>query len=406
MASTIKKRLVGDLALFGGPPAFDSVCSASNLVRPDIERFLHYVRPVYASRQLIDNGPLVQKLEKRLADIHQTAYCVASCSGFMALMVTMHVLAIPGKHEVIMPSLTYRRMADIAAWAGLVPHFCDVDEHSLGVTARTVELCINSNTALILGVHPITNLCDIQGLERLSAQNNIPLLFDSVEAAWASYNGRMIGSFGKAEVFSLHASKLINGFEGGYITTDDREVADAVRTVSRFGFREDDSMARLGINAKLNEIHAAMALACLDDLDNQINRNRARHHAYQEFLAPISGIYVIPYDDTEKRGYKNILVRINDSWMLSREHTLRILHAENLLARPYYFPPLHIKSTSFKTIRCDDLRVTEASSNRYMLLPCGEFVSIEDIRIIADILVFLQKEGSEVRAQLEKEVPA
>ena len=402
MIDTMKKQEIRDLALFGGAPAFDSIRSTSNLVTPDIEKFLGYVRPVYEHGKFADNGQLVHELERRLADLHQTSFCVASCSGFMALMVAMHVLAISGKTEIVMPSLTYRRMADIAAWVGLVPHFCDIDEQSLGVTARTVEPCINSRTALIMGVHPITNLCDIDGLERLSIQYNIPLLFDSVEAGWASFHGRMLGSFGKAEVCSLHASKLLNGFEGGYITTNDRDLADALRTTSRFGFREDGSLSGLGLNAKLNEVHAAMTLACLEDLDAQVERNKARHRAYRHFLATVSGLTVIPYDETERRGYKNVLVKINESWPLSRENTLTLLHAEKLLARPYYYPALHTKSTSYRTVRSSSLQVTDRMSECLMLLPCGDFVSIEDISGIADILIFLQEKGPEVQASFEE----
>jgi dTDP-4-amino-4,6-dideoxygalactose transaminase len=397
------KRFINDLALFGGPRAFESVRSTSNLVQPEIEYFFHYTRRIYESRRITDNGPLVQELERRLADIHQTAYCVTSCSGFMALMICMRTLAIRSKSEVIMPSLTYRRLADIAAWAGLVPHFCDVDELTLAMTAQTVEPCINSNTALIVGVHPITNLCDIDGLQRISTELDIPLLFDAVEAAWASHGGKMVGSFGKAEVFSLHASKLLNGFEGGYITTNEKVLADELRRLSRFGFSGDDHALENGLNAKLSEVHAAMALACLDDLDDQIVRNKTRHLAYRELLRPIEGLDVLPYDETEKRGYKNVLARINSTWPLSRENTLRILHAENLLARPYYFPPLHTTPTTYKTYQSNDLHTTETLSSRYMLLPCGDFVSVEDICDIAEILAFLQDKGMEISDQIAQE---
>lgn len=401
------KRTINDLAFWGGPKAFREVRSTSNLVQPDIENFLNYTKRIYKNRWLTNNGPLVRELEARLAKIHETRHCVTFCSGFMALMLAMYDMQIKGipkgEAEVIMPSLTYRRMADIAVWAGLVPHFCDVDTRTLGMTAQTVEPCINRRTALIMGVHPIVNLCDIDGLLQLSQRHSIPLLFDSVEASLASHEGRMIGSFGKAEVFSLHASKLLNGFEGGYLTTNDEELADSLRKGRSFGFSGRDKIVRLGLNAKLNEVHAAMTLACLDEIDKQIEKNKSRYEAYRELLADMEGIRLVPYDEREKRGYKNILVRLDDSWPLSREHTLQLLHAENLLARPYYSPPLHKKNTTYKKIICGDLDVTEKSSLNHILLPCGEFVSIEDVNLIVDMLIFLHDNGMEIEKRFSSE---
>jgi len=394
------KSSVMDLAVFGGQPVFSSVRHTSNLVQPDVETYFRYAKRSYEAGISFNTASLVQKLEKRLSDLHKNLFCVTFCSGFMALMLAMDVLSIKGKQEVIMPSLTYRRMADIAAWAGLVPHFCDVDERSLGMTAHAVETCINNQTALILGVHPITNLCDVEGLEQLAEKHGIPLLFDSVEAGYASLNGQMIGSFGDAEVFSMHASKLINGFEGGYIITSDPKIKEMLKKARAFGFYGNDRLRGVGINAKLNDIHAAMALACLDDLDSQIERNKTRHRAYRKHLRNINGLTVLPYDDKQKRSFKNVLVKITDQWPLSREQTLKILHAENMLARPYYFPSLHARATEYETRQSIYMQNTKKLSLNHILLPCGDFVSLEDIAIISDILIFLQNNGKEIRKNL------
>src|SRR4029079_13826285 len=101
--------------------------------------------------------------------------------GFWGLVLAMKALALQGRTEVVMPSLTYRRLADIVAWAGLIPQLCDVDTLLLCITAETARPCINGNTALLLGVHPIVNSCDGEGLEALSVETGIPLLFDAVE---------------------------------------------------------------------------------------------------------------------------------------------------------------------------------------------------------------------------------
>ncbi len=396
------KHSINDLALFGGSPAFDSVRPLSNLLRPNIEQFLNYTESIYNINQFPRDGILARQMEDRLAQLHGTDHCVYFCSGFMALMIAIRVCALSDKTEVVMPSLTYRRMADIAAWTGLVPHFCDVDEVSLGMTAKTAAKAVNENTALILGAHPITNLCDIDGLEALSQEYSIPLVFDAVEAAYAEHNGKMVGGFGKAEGFSLHASKLLNGFEGGYITTNDASLAEELRCVRNFGYAGKNNIVRLGINAKLNELHAAMAMACIDILPEHISQNRARHYAWQEALSGLPSLFLLHYSDTELRGYKNILVRCEDTWPLSRDNTLRILHAENMLARPFYNPPLHKSPGGFLTVCNSDMSVTEEVTKKYMLLPSGEFVSLKDIPVMGKILSFLQQHAEEINNRLEE----
>ena len=396
------KHSINDLALFGGRPAFSSVRPISNLLRPDIEQFLNYSKSIGDRNQYPHDGDLVQKLESRLAHLHGTRHCVSFCSGFMALMIAIRVCALPDKTEVVMPSLTYRRMADIVAWTGLIPHFCDVDEVTLGMTAKTAAKAVNENTALILGAHPITNLCDIDGLGALSQEHSIPLVFDAVEAAYAEHNGKMVGGFGMAEGFSLHASKLLNSFEGGYITTDDASLAKKMRCIRHFGLVGKDDIAHFGLNAKLNEVHAAMAMACIDIIPEHILQNRARHNAWQEVLSELPSLSLIKYSDKELRGYKNVLVRCEDTWPLSRDNTIRILHAENMLVRPFYNPPLHQSPRKFLTVCNTDMNVTDAVAKKYMLLPSGEFVSVEDIFLMGKVLIFLKEHAEEINQRIEE----
>lgn len=388
-----------DLALLGGTPLFNRPRSTSSLVAPDFDRFLTYSRVFFDARQYSNNGPLVQQLEHRLAQFHGTTHCVTFCSGFWALVLTIKCLALPGRHELLMPSLTYRRMADVASWAGLVPRFCEVDSKTLAVAQETASPLVNSDTALILGVHPIVNCCDAVGLEVLSAQTGIPLLIDAVESMYETYRGRKVGSFGDAECFSLHASKLLNGFEGGYVTTNNPLLAARLVKMRGFGFYTPDTVEEFGMNAKLNEVHAAMALAGLDQLGAQVARNRERYVAYRDALRDVGGIRLLAFEEKEQCGYKNIMVELLDDWPLSRAATLALLNAENVLARAYYAPPLHLKPTDYKTLH-GTLPVTEDLAERFMLLPCGKFVDEHDIAQIAVLLRFIHAHASDLRDEV------
>ncbi|MHB8140462.1 MAG: DegT/DnrJ/EryC1/StrS family aminotransferase [Vulcanimicrobiaceae bacterium] len=394
-----RKERVEDLALFGGTRTFERVRGTPNLVRPDPERFLAYSREFFNARHYTNAGPVVRRLEARLAMMHQVRHCVAFSNAFWCLVMAMRSLALPGCSEVVMPSLTYRRLADIVSWAGLTPHFCEVDPQTLAMDAERAACAINEHTALLLAPHPIVNLCDIDGLERLSQSTGIPLLFDAVESANESHAGRRIGSFGNGECFSMHSSKLINGFEGGYLTTNDGTFATRMAHMRGFGFVDQDRVVELGHNAKLNEIHAAMALASLDDLPDQLVRNRARYDAYETHLAAIPEVRLLKFDEHDERCFKSIVIEFLDTWPLSREATIDLLHAEGALVRPYYSPPQHKKKMAYATV-AENLHVTESLATRFLLLPCGHRVDEADIRAVVALLCFFRDHAAEINSIL------
>lgn len=398
----IMKNRIQDLACFGGSRLFNEPKSTSSLYQPDFDRFLAYSKQFFNRQHYTNNGVLVRQLEARLAEFHSARFCVAFCSGFWALVLTMSSLALKAKSEIIMPSLTYRRMADIAAWVRLKPRFCEVDSSTLAMNRQGVSDSISSETALIMAVHPIVNSCDVEGIVSLGRERGIPVLFDSVESVYESIGSGKTGGFGDAECFSMHASKLLNGFEGGYVTTQNPDLAQRLALLRAYGFQgQDNCVIPGGLNAKLNEIHAAMALANLDELERLVNDNKLRYRCYQAGLADIFGIRLIEFDETYQTSYKNIVVELLDGWPLKRDETVDILNTENILARAYYSPPLHKKRMRYPHVPAT-LEVTDRLAQRFMLLPCGDFVTVGDIERIIQILRFIRSNGIEIARRLSE----
>lgn len=346
--------------------------STSNLVQPGRDAVMRHAWDAYSGR------PVVQTLEARLAAFHGTAHCVALCNGFWALVLAMRALALPGRGDVLMPSLTYRRMADVAAWAGLRPRFCEVEPDTLACSAATMRAAMAPEVGLLLAVHPIVNTCDVPGLVALTRETQVPLLFDSVESVFESVDEGKVGSFGAAECFSLHASKLVNGCEGGYVTTDDPRLAVCLAALR-------DSTDDGGLDLRLNRFHAALALAGLDDLPDQVRRNRERYDLYRHLLAPLPGLRLVPFNEEHPCSFKNILVELLPAWLHSRADTLGRLNAAGMLARAYYDPPLHRKPMAYPHVPAH-LPGTDALAGRYMLLPCGHHVGPDDIGAVVQAL--------------------
>ncbi|MCF8567765.1 DegT/DnrJ/EryC1/StrS family aminotransferase [Alicyclobacillus tolerans] len=396
----LDKLDVSNLALFSGKKIFERYLSTSNLVRPAFDQFMDYSHMFYKQRRYTNNGPLVKQLEQRLAEFHHVDHCITFSSGFWGLVLAIKALALSEKTEVIVPSFTYRRMADVVAWAGFTPHFCDVDPQTLAISASTAVEAINADTALILCVHPIVNTCDVHALLKLAESFQLPILFDSVESVFETYLGKKVGSFGNAECFSMHASKFINGFEGGYVTTNDPVLARKLALMRGFGFYGQDNIEEFGTNAKLNEIHAAMALASLDGLDEQVEHNRTIYRTYQRTLESISGIRLLTFDEGERTGFKNIVVELLDEWPLSREETIAVLHSERILARAYYSPPLHQKKYTYPT-KSTEMSATNRLAERFMTLPCGYLVDESDVELVVDLLKIMRIHAYDIRRRLQ-----
>lgn len=382
------------MALFSPP------ISASNLPAVNMGSFLAYSRVFYEARRYTNSGPVVSMLEQRLADFHKVDHCIAVSSGFWGLALAARALtegspdrglrSHTSRRRVVMPSLTYRRMADAMWWAGLVPRFCEVDERSLAISADSARPFMDGDVALLLGVHPMVGCCDVVGLEKLAADAGVPLLIDSVESPYevvpgTGQLGRRTGTFGSAEVFSLHASKLVSAMEGGYITTNDPDLAERLALARAFGFDVPDNVRCLGANAKMNEIHAAYAMACLDHLEEQIPHHLANYEAYRSGLSVVDGLRVVAYDNATRPSYRQIVVEILATWPLTRAQTLEALHAEGALARPYYSPALHQKPAGYPR-DVKPLPVTEALSERFILMPSGGRVTVEDVRRLCELL--------------------
>jgi dTDP-4-amino-4,6-dideoxygalactose transaminase len=156
-----------------------------------------------------------------------------------------------------------------------------------------------------------------------------------------------------------------------------------------------------GTNAKLNEVHAAMALASLDSVEEQIAHHRRNFHEYKQRLASIAGIRLLGSDAGEQTGYRNVVVELLEGWPLTRDETVRVLDAEGILARPYYAPPLHRKPMAYPHFPAE-LPLTDALAERFLNLPSGALVDPEDVAQIVGILRFLAGSGSQVKDRLHQ----
>lgn len=386
-------RSKADLAINGAPPAFDEPLHVG---RPNIgnrEAFLKRVNQILDSHWLTNNGPMVQEFERRIADYLGVKHCVAMCNGTIALEIAIRALGFTG--EVIVPSWTFVATAHALYWQGITPVFADIDPATHNLDPDAVRRMITPRTTGIIGVHLWGRAAPVDELQAIADEHGLKLMFDAAHAFGGTYKGRKIGNLGECEVFSFHATKSFNTMEGGAVTTNNDKLAEAVRLMRNFGFAGYDNVIHPGTNGKMIEVCAAMGLANLEAIDRIFAQNLQTQTAYREALGNIPGISVINYDRAESNNYHYVVVEIDESCTVSRDQIIATLHAENILARRYFWPGCHRMQPYRELFPHAGLTLpnTRVVSDRVVVLPAGPSVSHDDITLICDAIRALHRWG-------------
>jgi dTDP-4-amino-4,6-dideoxygalactose transaminase len=376
-----------NLAVMGGTPRFSEPLHVG---RPNIgshERFIERVKDMLDRKWLSNNGPFVQEFEANLADVLGVKHCIAMCNGTVALEIAIRALNLKG--EVIIPSFTFIATAHCLQWQEITPVFCDIDPGTHNMDPERVEEMITPKTTGIMGVHLWGRPCDIEKLEEIAVRRHLRLLYDASHALGVTHMGQPIGKFGDCEVFSFHATKFMNTFEGGAVVTNNDDLAQKMRLMKNFGFAGYDNVIYIGTNGKMSEVAAAMGLTNLESLNDFVGANRRNYGVYREGLAGLPGIRLLSYDGSEQYNFQYIVIEVDAAEAgLSRDELLRVLHAENVLARRYFWPGCHRMEPYRSYFPHAGLLLpdTEAVASRVLVMPTGTAIGTEEIAGICDII--------------------
>jgi len=334
------KKSIKELAIFGGESAFEETLHVG---RPNIgsrEAFQARLDDIFERGWLTNNGKYVREFEQKIADYLGVNHCIAMCNGTIALEIAVRALEMTG--EVIVPSFTFVATAHCLQWQEITPVFCDVDPLNHSIDPAKIERLITPRTTGIVAVHLWGIPCNVEALQEICDRHGLKLLYDASHAMGSSHQGKMIGNFGDAEVFSFHATKFVNCFEGGAICTNNDELAAKIRLMKNFGFSGLDNVIFLGTNGKMSEPSAAMGLTSMESIEGFIKCNLENYEAYREGVKSIPGVRIIRYNESEKSNYQYVVLEIEETeYGLSRDQLMETLHAENVRARRYFYPGVH-----------------------------------------------------------------
>lgn len=389
-----------ELAIFGHPPA---CAEAVHVGRPNIgdrQRFLTRLNDILDRRWLTNRGDYVIELEQRIAELVGVRHCILVTNGTIGLELLIRALDLRG--EVIVPAFTFVATAHALQWQEITPVFADIDPDTHCLDVRSVEAAITPRTTGIIGVHLWGQPCAVEELAALARHHKLKLMYDAAHAFGCTHEGRMIGGFGEAEVFSFHATKIVNTFEGGAIVTDNDALAEKLRLMQNFGFSGYDRVVYLGTNGKMSEVSAAMGLTNLESLDEIVALNRAHYQLYRQHLADLPGVSVFEYDERHRSNHQYIVTLVDDEAPLTRDELIAVLHAENVIARRYFYPGVH-RMEPYRTKMPDAgerLPHTEQVCRQVMILPTGPSLSAADVAAVCRIIRTALANAGAVRTRL------
>ena len=385
------------LAILGASPAFKAPIPVGQLNFPPWEDVESSFRDIFSRQYYTNQGPLTEELESRLEDFLNVKHAIVMTNATIGLIVAAKALGLRGK--VICPAFTFAATAQSLAWAGLKPLFCDVDPNTHQMSAALVAELINDDVSAILGVHLWGNSCNPAALERLAREHKVHLYFDAAHAFGCSFSGIMAGNFGELEVFSFHATKILNATEGGCVCTNDNALAAKIRNIrSSYGAGKLIDIPLTG-NGRMSEAQAAMALLSLKNYPQIKQRNEANFRLYEELVADIAGIQLVQPNENSISNYQYIVLEVSEKeFGLSRDLLLDVLRAENIQARKYFSPGLH-RTVPF----CNDLsenqhtlKVTDQLCSKVLQLPSGQGITEESITKICEIIMLAKSKAHEL----------
>jgi dTDP-4-amino-4,6-dideoxygalactose transaminase len=334
---------------------------------PSREKLDKYLDGIYERQWLTNNGQLVQELTRRLEEYLGVENILLVANGTLALQIAYRALGLSDARadqypEAITTPFTFIATASSLKWDGIQPVFSDIDPETWCLAPKNIEAAITPNTRGIVPVHVFGNACDVEAIEKIASKHNLKVIYDASHAFGVQYKGESLLKHGDAATLSFHATKLFHTGEGGAIVFKHKEDLERARKMINFGITGPETIEELGINAKMNELQAAMGLCVLDEMEENLKARAEVWERYEKTLGKTLQLQV----KHQALGYNYAYFPVVFD---SEERAVRVaaaLKEHGVLARRYFYP-------SLESVECleakADQSVSKDIASRILCLP-------------------------------------
>ena len=301
---------------------------------PSYEEYCEEIKSIWDTTHLTNMGPIHNKLKSQLKEYLKVDNIELFVNGHLALYCTLKALDLKG--EIITTPFTFASTTNAIVQAGCTPIYCDV-KPDYTIDENKIESLITDKTSAILGVHVYGNVCNVQAIQKIADKHSLKVIYDGAHVFGVEYEGKGIGAYGDATMFSFHATKVFNTIEGGAVTFKDQSLIKKLNLERNFGI-DGETLENFGTNAKMNEFQSAMGICNLRHVDEELNKRKTVYERYVKNLKDVKGLTMLPEQKGLKRNWAYFPILLDENFSKSRDQLISILGDNGVNARKYFYP--------------------------------------------------------------------
>jgi perosamine synthetase len=337
----------------------------------------------------ISSGKYIEELENGFSNLLNKKFVLATSNGTTSLHLIYLGLDLRKGDEIIVPGFAFLAASNIAMQLGLIPVFAEVDKDTWCVTAEEIQKKISKKTKAIVPIHTYGNVCEMNRITKLAAENNIVVIEDCAESLFSKFKNNYCGSFGDVNSFSFQATKTITTGEGGMVVTDNEQLYKKMTLYRSHGLTVRGRYWHEvpGNNFRLTNLQAAMGFAQFEKRALIIIERRRVFDLYKKYLGKISGITLQKFSDEVEPVVWAVAIMLDDkAFPQGRDNVILQLKEKKIETRPGF-----VASSLLKIYSKHSLEVCEYVSNHVLSLPTFPMLTEEQIIYICETLQFLKK---------------
>lgn len=368
---------------------------------PDLGEFNEYLKKIWDSQWLTNNGHFHQELEKALAEYLKVPYISLFTNGTLPLITALQALRITG--EVITTPYSFVATTHALWWNGIKPVFVDIDPKTGDMDPNKIEAAITPKTTAILPVHVYGKPCNVDAIQDIADKYGLKVIYDAAHAFKVEVSGKDYKSItggkddyvsilnaGDISTLSFHATKVYNTVEGGAMVMHDAKMKKRIDYLKNFGFADEVTVVGPGINSKMDEIRSAYGLLNLKQVDDAIAARKHVAEAYRKALRSVEGITFFDDMPGVRHNYSYFPIFVDEKkYGMSRDELYAKMKSQNVLGRRYFYPLISEFSTYRGLESADPANLPNAHkmADSVICLPMHHALSEEDIQRTLDCIL-------------------
>ena len=351
---------------------------------PSYDEFIEEIKPIWESAWMTNMGEFHERLNSELKEYLKVPNLILFVNGHMALEMALQAMNLTG--EVITTPFSFASTTHAIVRNNLTPVFCDIKEEDYTIDADKIEALITERTTAIVPVHVYGNICDVDKIEAIAKKHHLKVIYDAAHAFGEEIDGRGVGTFGDASMFSFHATKVFNTIEGGAVAFHEPSLEILLNYLKNFGITGKESVEYIGGNAKMNEFQAAMGLCNLRHVDENIEKRKAAVEEYRKRLSGVPGIRLTTKRPGVRDNYAYFPVSF-EGFPLTRNQVYDYLAEHHIFARKYFYPLIPDFDCYREQFSGIEVPVAKRAAENILTLPLYAELTTDDVDRICDLIL-------------------